>query len=71
MKSPRHREAHNDRYLDCQVALEPLIADALDRAVAAGWSRKETVTALAAVTAQVLLADITNAPHVKTNNEFT
>lgn len=60
MKTPTHLPADEDRCIDCQFALEPLILDLLKQAAAAGWNRTETVGAIASVIADVLLADIAN-----------
>jgi hypothetical protein len=45
MKSLQCLHTYEDRCIDCQSTLEPLILDALDQAADAGWSRKETVGA--------------------------
>jgi hypothetical protein len=58
MKSLQSLHAYEDRCIDCQSTLEPLILDALDQAAGAGWNRKETVGAIASVIANFLLADI-------------
>jgi hypothetical protein len=60
MKTPTHLHAYEDRCVECQFALEPLILDLLRRAAADGWNRTETVGAIASVIADVLLADAAN-----------
>jgi hypothetical protein len=54
MKPPRQLHAYEERHLDCQFALEPLILDMLERAATAGWGKKETINAVASVIINVL-----------------
>jgi hypothetical protein len=60
MKSLPRPHSYEDRCIDCQSTLEPLILDALDQAADAGWNKKETVGAIASVITNFLLADIAN-----------
>jgi hypothetical protein len=47
-----------NRHLHCQMAVELAIQDVIAAAVAAGWSPKETLSAITEVTDNLMLAHI-------------
>lgn len=52
---------HPDRDLDAQEAIEPLVLEIVDRAVAAGWNEVEMIAAIVAVAENRMLAIKANA----------
>ncbi|MFG6084065.1 hypothetical protein ACEUZ9_000307 [Paracoccus litorisediminis] len=57
MRGPRPHVPPEDRFLECEEALEEELLALIDRAVAAGWDRPETLSAITSLVDNIALGD--------------
>ena len=57
MNPPKHEEPYVDRHVDCQTALRPYMDEVLERATAMGWSREESINAIATLMVDYLAGE--------------
>ena len=60
MIRPMRDRPYPDRSKDCQLALEVHVQELLDKAMAAGWKRKEAMTAIANLVINFMVAHAEN-----------
>lgn len=60
MIRPMRNRPSPDRSKDCQLALEVHVQELIDKAMAAGWERKEAMTAITNLVINFMVADAEN-----------